>query len=341
MNPTGFVKHAAALIALALCSACAGGSAVAPASGNSAVQYVGRTASVNGRLVTAARPNPHGAQYRTIVSELTGNAKSKYFEYIINFYGSYAGIFHYPIKDSETGEINDVGGQGCTNVLHGYGRRTIWIMAAYNDMTEYVVPHKPIETLPAVSDGSMPSSCAMDTDGDLAVGILDGPSEGDVLIFKHATGSGTFVKSQLQREYFDGYDDKGNLFFDGFTSQGNFALVELPKGSTKTHVIETSNTVQFPGSVQWDGTYLTVFDQLANEMYQYTVSGTTATLQHTISFVGSSDCAQTWIATGVVYCGDAFNNNGEVFAYPAGGSPIAVFTGNFDEPLGTVAAKSL
>src|SRR5581483_575579 len=155
MNPTGFVKHAAALIALALCSACAGGSAVAPASGNSAVQYVGRTASVNGRLVTAARPNPHGAQYRTIVSELTGNAKSKYFEYIINFYGSYAGIFHYPIKDSETGELNDVGGQGCTNVLHGYGRRTIWIMAAYNDMTEYVVPHKPIETLPAVSDGSM------------------------------------------------------------------------------------------------------------------------------------------------------------------------------------------
>ncbi len=43
----------------------------------------------------------------------------------------------------------------------------------------------------------------------------------------------------------------------------------------------------------------------------------------------------------VVYCGDAFNNNGEVFSYPAGGAPIAIFTGNFDEPLGTVAAKSL
>jgi hypothetical protein len=29
----------------------------------------------------------------------------------------------------------------------------------------------------------------------------------------------------------------------------------------------------------------------------------------------------------------------EVFDYPAGGSPVAVFTGNFDEPLGTVAAR--
>jgi hypothetical protein len=40
-----------------------------------------------------------------------------------------------------------------------------------------------------------------------------------------------------------------------------------------------------------------------------------------------------------MYCGDAGNNTGEVFSYPAGGSPIAAFTGSFDEPLGVVAAK--
>jgi hypothetical protein len=74
-------------------------------------------------------------------------------------------------------------------------------------------------------------------------------------------------------------------------------------------------------------------------MYQYTVSGTTATLKGTVLLSGASDCAQTWIATGVVYCGDAGNGDGEVFKYPAGGSAIAVLTGNFDEPLGVVAAK--
>jgi hypothetical protein len=70
-----------------------------------------------------------------------------------------------------------------------------------------------------------------------------------------------------------------------------------------------------------------------------TVSGTTATLEGTVPLTGSSDCAQTWIVQGPVYCGDAGNDDGEVFKYPAGGSAIAVFRGNFDLPLGVVAAK--
>ena len=165
----------------------------------------------------------------------------------------------------------------------------------------------------------------MDTSGDLAVGILyasSGPGGGDVVIFKNASGSGTVIPTPLDEEFFDGYDNQGNLFADGFIgARSGFAtLVELPKGSTKFETITTSNTVGFPGSVQWDGTYLTVFDQDANAMYQYTVSGTTATLKGTVSFSGSSDCAQTWIVKGLVYCGDAGNGDGEVFKYPAGGS---------------------
>jgi hypothetical protein len=344
MNTTGSIKYAGALVALAICSACAGAlrqpqddMAVAPSNAALNVQYIGRTASVNGRLVTAARPNLSGLRhYPTIVPDRT--PKLKHFEYVINFYGTYASIFDYPKSDKQIGTINNVGGQGCTNVLYGYGKKTIWIVAAYNQITEYEIPQTPIKTL-SVSDGSMPSSCAMDTNGDLAVGILDGPSSGDVLIYPNASGSGTFVKTPLAREYFDGYDNQGNLFFDGFTPGSAFQLDELPKGSSKVETITTSNSVEFPGSVQWDGTYVTVFDQLANKMYQYTIAGTKATLKGTISFSGSSDCAQTWIAKGVVYCGDAGNDNGEVFNYPAGGSPIAVFTGNFDEPLGTVAAE--
>jgi hypothetical protein len=177
----------------------------------------------------------------------------------------------------------------------------------------------------------------MNTSGDLAVGNYDG---GEVAIFKNASGTPTVYTTALDEEFFDGYDNQGNLFADGFTgNRSGFALVELPKGSTKFETIKTSNTVQFPGSVQWDGTYLTVFDQLANATYRYTVSGTKATLKDTISFSGSGDCAQTWIVKGLVYCGDAGNGDGEVFKYPAGGSPIAVFTGNFDIPLGVVAAE--
>jgi hypothetical protein len=71
-------------------------------------------------------------------------------------------------------------------------------------------------------------------------------------------------------------------------------------------------------------------------MYQYAVTGTKATLKSTITLMGSGDCAQTWIGKGDVFCAD---DGGEVFQYPAGGSPIAVLTGNYDLPLGTVAAN--
>jgi hypothetical protein len=113
----------------------------------------------------------------------------------------------------------------------------------------------------------------------------------------------------------------------------------LPKGSSKFVTVKTSNSPEFPGSVQWDGTYLTVFDQDTSETYQYAVSGTTAKLKNTVIYKGTSDCAQTWIVKGLMYCGDAGNDGGEVFKYPAGGSPVAVFSGSFDIPLGVTAAK--
>ena len=318
MNTSGFVKYGGALVALAICSAC-GGAAVAPS--NAA------------RMVTAAHPNLGAlTRYPTILPDW----RVKKFEYIVNDYGTYASIFDYPRSDEQVGTIDNVGGQACTNVLYGYGKKFIWIVAGGDLITEYRVPKKLIKILS--SPYGAPSSCAMDTNGDLAVGILYGSGGGDVVIFKNARGSGTVITTPLSEEYFDGYDNQGNLFADGFSNSG-FALVELPKGSSKFRTITTSNTVEFPGSVQWDGTYLTVFDQDANATYRYTVSGTAATLEGTVSYSGSSDCAQTWIVEGLVYCADAGNGDGEVFKYPAGGSPVAVFTGNFDLPLGTVAAE--
>ncbi|MGC2633504.1 MAG: hypothetical protein WA215_04735 [Candidatus Cybelea sp.] len=312
--------------------------AVAPSTVALNGTYSGRALSVNGRPVTAARLNPL-ARYATILPDRHNTSKS--FEYIFNEYNTYASIFDYPKSDQQIGSIAGDGGQGCTNVLYGYGKKIIWNVGGPDQITEYKVPKTPIKTLSVPN--SFPTSCAMNTSGDLAVGIYDGTasvSGGDVVIFKNASGPGTVYTTPLDEEFFDGYDNQGNLFADGFTGyRSGFALVELPKGSSKFETIKTSNTVQFPGSVQWDGTHLTVFDQDANQTYQYTVSGTTATLKGTVSLSGSSDCAQTWIVQSLVYCADAGNNDGEVYSYPAGGSAIALLAGNFDLPLGVTAAK--
>ena len=201
MNTTGFVKSAGALAALAICSACAalplslskgqGDMTVAPSNAALNGAYIGRTFSVNGRLVTAAHPNLSALpRYATIVPDR--HAKSKTFEYIINDYGTYASIFDYPKSDKQIGSITNVGGQGCTNVLYGYGKKTFWIVAGADQITEYKVPQKAIKTLSVPS--GQPSSCAMDTSGDLAVGNL---ANGSVVIFTNATGSGTVMTCLL------------------------------------------------------------------------------------------------------------------------------------------------
>ena len=101
--------------------------------------------------------------------------------------------------------------------------------------------------------------------------------------------------------------------------------------------LSTSNTVEFPGQVQFDGKYVTVNDQEAHAIYGYTCSGTTCTLEQTVALTGSGDCDQTWIAKGYVICPDAGNGDGEIYKYPAGGSIVATLTGSFDEPLAASA----
>jgi hypothetical protein len=318
MNTAGFVRYAGALVALATCSAC-GGSAVAPSSAALDGGYLKEAVSLNN------------------VTDDAG--KSKTYVYIVDDYGSYATYFNYPKSENPIGKIENVGGQACTNVLNGYGKKFFWIVAAYNQITEYAVPKKAIKTLSVSSDDS-PSSCALDPAGDLVVGILDGSHAGDIVIFKNASGTGTYISTPLAREFFEGYDNQGNLFFDGPSSKsGASQLDEMPKGSTKITTITTSNSIALPGSVQWDGTYLTVTDMAESKMYRYTVSGTKATLEGTVPFSGAGECTQTWIAASIVFCADAGNGDGEIYNYPAGGSPIATLKGPFDFPLGTVAVK--
>lgn len=334
MKTADLLKYSATLVALAICSACAG-SAGAPSTATlDGARYVGKVLWVDGRPVTAARLMPMPRYFDLVPSPMT---KPKSYEYISNNYGTYIDIFDFPKSDQEIGKIEHIGGQACTNALYGYGKQIFWIVQAKGRITEYSVPKKFLKKL---SDSvGMPSSCAMNTSGDLAVGIFGNPGRGDVVIYKNASGSGTAMPTQLNAVYFDGYDNQGNLFADGWNGSSNFQLVELPSGSGESEPITTSNTVKFPGSVQWDGNYVTVFDQDTSEFYQYAISGTTATLKGTVQLTGAGDCTQTWIVKGFVYCADAGNNDGEIFKYPAGGSPIAAFTGNFILPLGVTAVR--
>jgi hypothetical protein len=302
------MRYACAVVALAICSGCGGASSVTPS--NAAV--------VDGSLSA---------------TDVRGSS-SKTYEYVTSIYNDKTSIFNYPNGDRQIGSMNAPGGMGCTNVLYGYGKDRFWVVGS-NELVEYRVLKKRVRSI-SVSSGFL-SGCAMNTKGDLAAGVLAGSDGGDVIIFKNARGSGTVYSTGLSRAGFLGYDPKGDLFADGFNADYKFTFVELPSGSKTFRAVTVSNSVLYPGSVQWDGTYLDITDQDASVMYQYAVSGTEATLKGSVSLSGASDCAETWIAAGVVFCADAGNNAAVVYQYPAGGSPIATLSGNIDLPLGVVA----
>src|SRR5580692_6780693 len=221
MNTPSLLKYGGAVVALVIVSACGGplrqaqdDMAVAPSAPALNATYVGGTLFVNGRPVAAARLNPL-PRYAELVPD---NTALKKYEYVFNFYDTYASIFDYPKSVAQIGQITGAGGQGCTNVLYGYGKNIIWNAGRTNDLiSEYQVPNTLLKTLSL--NYTYTSSCAMNKSGDLAVGILLGNNQGpggQVVIFKNAAGSGTVHNTPLTREYFDGYDSSGNLFADGF-----------------------------------------------------------------------------------------------------------------------------
>jgi hypothetical protein len=324
---------------LAACSS-NGGSSLAPSGATGSmpmISHVGKLTMVNGVLMTAAHPNLAGLRGGLMTPDK--HKKKKADQFISDFGNGVVDEFDYPKGDSSIGSISGISeAQGeCTNVLFGTGKKTFLVTASGSLTTDEfkVGGSSPIKTLNAPS-GDTPVGCAIDPKtGNLASTIIN---DGAVVIYANASGAGTVSQSPLIEAFFAGYDTGSNLYVDGFNNQGEFGLVELKKGSSTWQTLSLSNSIEFPGNVQFDGKYITVNDQEAHDIFGYTCSGTSCTLEQTVSLSGSSDCDQTWIAKGYAICPDAGNVDGEIYKYPAGGSPVAVLTASFSEPLASSAA---
>jgi hypothetical protein len=96
--------------------------------------------------------------------------------------------------------------------------------------------------------------------GDLAVdnGLPSGGS--DVEIWTHASGTPTsYVDEQdCQYLYPPGYDDKGNLFAETTNAS---SVCELAAGAQSLTAVTFEGKIGYPGSVMWDGAYITFTDQ--------------------------------------------------------------------------------
>ena len=87
----------------------------------------------------------------------------------------------------------------------------------------------------------------------------------------------TYTDPSIFKPYFCGYDDKGNLYIDGTYTESSevFRFAELPKGSSKFKNVTLNHQIGFPGSVLWDGKYVAVGDEDTDDVFEFSISGST------------------------------------------------------------------
>jgi hypothetical protein len=254
------------------------------------------------------------------------------------FIGDYGGIDIFSLPDFKLKRaLTVVGTPACSDGSN------VWVVSTG---TEQVIElSRAGKEIASLSDSvGYPVGCAVDKAGDLAVTDIFGLNgAGQVLLYKHATGTPTELSNPGQYYYYyDGFDTSGNLYASGKSSTGSYMLSECKAGSTSCTTITISGgTVYFPGIVQWykPGGYVAVGDQLCGDteaacIYSVQISGSQGTITGKTTLLNSSGgqvCDMTGgeidpvsgkylVGTDYEYCGTT-PSSADYWPYPAGGKP--------------------
>lgn len=199
---------------------------------------------------------------------------------------------------------------------------------------------KPIRKIRFGASGDYTQACAVDpTTGNLA--ITDNHAHavlGDIVVF--GAKEKAYLDNRVQHYNFVAYDDAGNLFFDGEGGGTLSTLVgELPAGKRHFVLFPLHVKNAFPtGGVQYDGTYLALGREQRHDIYQTSdgkVEG---------SMVLRSTCRMEQFVVdrdaGRVVAPSSCGTDGSVFvyAYPAGGAPLAHISG-LNAPFATAISR--
>ena len=278
----------------ALLSACGGGATPVGATGPEA----GIVAQTNPLGIAPVRHLNRGKSW------ILPDAKKQWLIYANDNTSGNIDIYNYRVKAGKlygqiTGLVSPYG-----SCIDGAGD-VYAVDSSTNEISEYA--HGGITPIATGTDEyGTPLGCSVDpTTGNVAVSNFSGYSgegTGGVDIFAGGlSGSQTlYTNANLYHLYPPAYDPHGNLFVQatGYSSGVDFA--ELPAGQS-TFTLLTGLTIDFPGSVQWDGYYLAVTDQdyqysSTTAIYRVTVSGSTVTVVRVTRLVDDCYPYQNWMS---------------------------------------------
>lgn len=277
---------------------------------------------------------PQGAMQRQQVDNRSGSwmlpeAKNEDLVYVSEFVDNVY-VFSYP-ELKEVGHLKGAGGFGLCSDKNG----NVFIPSYYGGAKIIEYAHggtSPIATLPDSTEG-YPFACSVDaTTGNLAVTNPSGSSGcgASVAIYENAQGTPTTYCTVPTIPYigYCGYDNAGNLFVGGTTDsfKGPFLLAELPSGGSSLTAITVSQKFNEPGQVQWNGSNVTVENDLYTKIYAFQISGSSAQVIQTTTLKGIKRARQSWILGGKVLVPFGTSSGVTklgVWDYPAGGNATA------------------
>ncbi len=188
------------------------------------------------------------------------------------------------------------------------------------------------EFVPPYQDEFLRDSAFDPTTSNIAL-TVDTIGAGTSYVVVYQTPSGTPAIYALQNIYdanFVGYDNQGNLFIDGSNGSLQGVLAELPKGGSSFTNITLNQQLEKMGSIQWDGSYITVADGAS--ICRLQISGSQAMVVGRTRLDGAwGKFGDFWIqgdtAIGPHFSGAPHNGRYVGFwHYPAGGKAYKVIT---------------
>ncbi len=209
----------------------------------------------------------------------------------------------------------------------------VWIPNYYAaDIVEYA--HGGVSPIATLSDPNVsPQNCSVDpTTGNLAVvGYGESSTSGSIVVYAGAKGPPQVYPVDFTVTSFCRYDDKGNLFVDGFgfSEEPPFVFGKIAKGRTTFKAITLDPPPFQPFNVQWDGKYLAVGDTAS--IGRFAIHGNKAVRVASHHFNDIHMIGGFWIQGSKVAVTNLFGSGSYpqalLYAKPGGGKPIKTLPG--------------
>lgn len=307
-----FARYSAGICAAAILSGC-NGSAPLPAPGVPAQ--------------TRAAGSP--AQTRAARSWMSPQAKAENLLYVADLGTNLVNVYPYP-KGKLVGQISGIGAMA---TLCADKAGDVFVVDEAGPVRVYA--HGGTTPIRQLDASGAPNGCSVDpVTGNLALTNMSSYLYGTIAIYPKAKGKAQpYYDDTVDATFFCGYDDKGNLFIDGWDRSANPIFLEMPKGKKSFNI--TKFAITTPGGVEWDGKYVAVSDRGTGKIVRTNASGD---IKETVKLRGGGAVDQFWIQ-GSTLIGPNAAVNGTVpfWHYPGGGTPTSTLKG-LTYPIGAVVS---